>query len=385
MARSTTDQQEEERRDSILVVEENQRIYQSLSQARNDDQIIQVLQQYSGQFLTFWRSFEKEHEDLWTRVEQGSKALDRANEAVDQANKEINVLQEQMRTHREASAATQQTSSSALERRSEKLPDAPVFDHGEATEFYSWLRRIKLKLSVNADRYPTPESRIGYVVSRLSGAAARHVEPYLDREGSTVEDVYSTLDQRFGDPFRKQTARDKYRQLRQGHKEFAVFIAEFYEYSMQAEIPMGDQIYDLRDKLSFELKQEVLRYRPNTLADFVNEIQFANRNLTQLNKDKARFKKPSLTSSNPFLPPSKTTSEPKALVELPTPTSTPGRASPQSNNPFRAPLAERTCYNCGQKGHIAFQCKAPRKNQISLAAVELPEKDSGKEQGPEKS
>src|SRR5271165_3235842 len=55
--------------------------------------------------------------------------------------------------------------------KSEKIADPPLFSGKKPAELTSFLFLLRLKLSGNADRYPTEDSRASYAISRLSERA----------------------------------------------------------------------------------------------------------------------------------------------------------------------------------------------------------------------
>ncbi|OJD22342.1 hypothetical protein ACJ73_06313, partial [Blastomyces percursus] len=67
-------------------------------------------------------------------------------------------------------------------RRSVKIDDPKHLTDGKEPFFEHWLSRMKNKFVVNADHFPTEESKIAYIENRTDGAAARHLAPRM-REG----------------------------------------------------------------------------------------------------------------------------------------------------------------------------------------------------------
>ncbi|KAL9048944.1 MAG: hypothetical protein Q9162_007473 [Coniocarpon cinnabarinum] len=137
-----------------------------------------------------------------------------------------------------------------LREKSEKIPDAPIFKEGTAQDLYSWMLRIKSKLIVNHDRYPLNENK--------------------------------ALEDRFGDPFQRNTERRNYANLRQTNKPFNEFIATFFKYAIEAGILEADQMYDLQNKISNKMQSAVSTYKPDTLQGFVKKLQFVDKNIQQL-------------------------------------------------------------------------------------------------------
>ena len=51
--------------------------------------------------------------------------------------------------------------------KSEKLPDPLMFD-GNQNDLYPFITKLRLKLSINHDRYPTEASKVSYGISHLN-------------------------------------------------------------------------------------------------------------------------------------------------------------------------------------------------------------------------
>src|SRR6266516_122062 len=73
---------------------------------------------------------------------------------------------------------------STIPAKSEKLPDPPMFG-GIRKELRPFVTKLRLKLSVNADRFPTEQDKLSYAMSRLYGDAARTIDPFF-RNGSLM-------------------------------------------------------------------------------------------------------------------------------------------------------------------------------------------------------
>lgn len=90
---------------------------------------------------------------------------------------------------------------------------------------------MRNKMTANKKMMPTELLKKSYVQSRVSGNALAQLEPRL-RENTTrpftmANEMLDILTSAFGDPNRKQTARTKYRTLRQGDRDFSDFRAKF--------------------------------------------------------------------------------------------------------------------------------------------------------------
>jgi len=90
---------------------------------------------------------------------------------------------------------------------------------------------IRVKLSDNADRYPTEESKVNYIFSLCDGAAKTSLLPrWADVNGNKFESVNAFLeflDTHFGDPDRTGTAQANIDKLRQKNRDFTTYYTEF--------------------------------------------------------------------------------------------------------------------------------------------------------------
>ena len=161
--------------------------------------------------------------------------------------------------------------------RSAKLPECPELSDGKEVKWDYWWFMVKLNLEGNADDFPKPMHRIGYVVSRCKGKALDHVIPRI-REGclnpyKDYEDVIEHLKEIFEDPNRMVKALAEYYQLKMASgDDFGDFLIEFHRVAQEAEIPKKDWKSGLFEKLDWSLLDGYLQ---NTIATEVqNDIDF---------------------------------------------------------------------------------------------------------------
>lgn len=85
---------------------------------------------------------------------------------------------------------------------SERLPDPDKFD-GDRKDLRRFVSQVHEKMKANKDRFPSAQSRMAYVTSRLKGAAYAQILPYV-REGicqlGDYDQILNTLTRAFGDP-----------------------------------------------------------------------------------------------------------------------------------------------------------------------------------------
>ena len=80
--------------------------------------------------------------------------------------------------------------------------DAPIFDGSDRELYKDWKRAVLCKLKMSAFLYPTPESGVLYMASRLAGVAANILNHAIDEGEPEADDVPSAfllLDDSFQD------------------------------------------------------------------------------------------------------------------------------------------------------------------------------------------
>ena len=137
-------------------------------------------------------------------------------------NAKYQLQKERRQAEREASQfsniSMQPVTAAPGERRSQKLPDPPLLDNGLEPTWDSWIQKIRAKLAVNGDHYPNETSRMGYVLSCLSGKAAQHTEsrsPF----GSSAVNPYCTMSEVLDDLKDVYEDPDKLRNYRRAYIE----------------------------------------------------------------------------------------------------------------------------------------------------------------------
>ena len=93
---------------------------------------------------------------------------------------------------------------------------------------------VNIKLTDNAEQFPSDQHRLAYIYGRLEGNSLAQVQPHITEEEITLANVpalLNILQTAFGDPDPQGTATRKLRRLRQTNKEFSTYVAEFIRLS----------------------------------------------------------------------------------------------------------------------------------------------------------
>ncbi len=267
-------------------------------------------------------------------------------------------------------------------KRSTKLPDPPILTDGKDPKFEDWLSRIKDKLLVNEDHYPTDQIQRAYVISRIGGEAAGFIAPRLRSDShepyQDLADLFRHLTDIYDDPNRVANAKRTFRKLLMLKNDvFHTFYSTFLRLANEAHIApelLKDELYD---KLSFDLQKQVFRDHQDptcTFKRFVTTCSTTDHALKEIDSRQNRVKR-----AMPTAPSTERLSEPKSP---PFPRRTPPASTTYTER--QKLLQENKCFYCKQEGHRAFECpkkEQPKNRPTEIKAVEVPteEPESGKD------
>jgi len=285
---------------------------------------------------------------------------------------------------------------------SKKHPDPPeLHGSGQPEEVKSQLRtftaQLRIKLALNADWYPTEQSRLSYAASRLQHPASSQYLPFVKTNGHIdiaggVEGLIKKLEVAYGDPDRLRSATQKFNDLVQGNKPFSTFIATFQNLAAELSFNEVSLINYLDIKKSRDLSRLMIgRKVPNTLASYIQLLQELDNDQRYFNEKHPRTNtthKPfsnnqpastitnsSITTAHPASPPTNTGTKPLTTTQG-------GDAMDTSAARIRGPLSETErarrlnnglCLYCGTHTfERGVQCplkRRPRPQQVHEATL----------------
>lgn len=298
-----------------------------------------------------------ERADFESRIEQAAEEqqeLESTNSAVRAENANLrdeNVdLRAEIRIMDRQRSETPGPSGSSS---SKKIPDPSQFGGGHTAQYRSWRTDMKFKMKVNADHYQSEDSKIAYVVTRLTEEARAYMEPFINPDSPsqliTAGEVFQRLDDRYDDPNHQRAARAEYTRLRQGGLDFHDFLGRFNSLAADAVISENDQMWDLKDKLSTGMQKTIQGYVPSSLNSFIQHLHAVNydyKNIARNEEQRKRNRERAAASSSGTPPPSRGTTNPPRTATTP--------ANPGAQ-PFRNKEGQQ-CFRCGSKDHLARFC-----------------------------
>jgi hypothetical protein len=238
--------------------------------------------------------------------------------------------------------------------KSTKLPDPPIFTDGKGMKFSDWVSRIRNKLRVNSDHYPTDSIQLAYIEGRVEGEAARHISPRLAPDSAdpyrTIQDLLDHLSEIYEDPNRTFEAKNEFKKLFMSKNQtFHEFHTKFLQLSNEAKIIKNDLKYELYSKLSFALQKAVISHFNSDISfqEFAKQCGIYDQSLRAIEARESRTKK-----SGTLISPTNT----KTVVQPATSTSNP-RSRLSYNNELKQQLSRAgKCFICHEAGHLMRDC-----------------------------
>jgi hypothetical protein len=271
-------------------------------------------------------------------------------------------------TERETPAFATPPSESS--RPSEKLPDPDAFK-GQRSDLRRFIQQICSKITSNADRFPTAQSRLIYVAGRLKDNAYNLILPktqYSVPQFIDYPQLLEYLEQAFSNPNRVQNAQDRLYILKQKNQDFSVYLSEFQRLALEGEMPDSALTPLLYQGISREL-QDMLLHNPAPTREFqpfarhLQELDNRYRRHQQQvsqkgDRGKGNKNTKPVTPSQGYKPGPWAPTKPAHTTD---PDSMDLSTTRQSNKKFMpGGQKERSeCYRCRSKDHFVGQCPHP--------------------------
>ena len=227
--------------------------------------------------------------------------------------------------------------------RTERLPDPPMFN-GKRKDLTLFITKLRFKLEGNADRYPDERSKIIYAHSRLERDPATLIDPMMDKDIHSVEQLLAFLKATYDDPNKELSAWSKLDALKQGKKGFLSHFAEFRRLVADTELNESAQISHLRRTLSDELRRAMvgvlvphnLNNYANLIAQYDNDLRYLPSRPTQRPTHVAAVRR-----------------DPDAM-EIDA-----SKYAPAGSAEREKRIKEGRCFKCNSKNHISRNCSVP--------------------------
>ena len=185
---------------------------------------------------------------------------------------------------------------------SKSYSDAPVFNGSDRKLNKDWKRAVLRKLKMSACLYPTPESGVLYMASRLAGVAAEILNQAIDEaepEADNVASAFYLLDDSFQDSDEYGTALAAMDRLIIKEENMVhTFLAKWTMLNIKLGRDKNSRpaITKFRNKLPASVTSKLLDLRPtSTLAQLLERAHWVEQNLIQLNHSHACESKPPST------------------------------------------------------------------------------------------
>src|SRR5450631_2852370 len=119
------------------------------------------------------------------------------------------------------------------------------------------------KFDINEDHFRSEKAKMGYLFSRTTGKAQKHLQPRYkskdDFEYKTTEEMMETLRQVFNDPNKLLNAQLAFSELvMQKGEVFADFYTDFLVAAGKAKIATDRYQFELRNKVTLPLKSKLV-------------------------------------------------------------------------------------------------------------------------------
>lgn len=224
---------------------------------------------------------------------------------------------------------------------------------GNPDMFPVFMGQCRLYISVKADDFPTDRDKVGFIISMLSGPAARWGTPLLTQPSPLMDNFVGFCEHMrlmYEDPIKTQTATRRLKALRQGRRPLQGYISEFRLLSQDSAWNEAALVDAFQDGLSEEMLDELARV--DIPPDLTGLIHLCLRIDARLQQRRSRRAIPE-TRTAPVV--GATPVQREEPMEL-------GAARPRlSVAEMNRRRSGGLCFYCGDPGHLAAFCPKKRR------------------------
>ena len=261
------------------------------------------------------------------------------------------------------------------------FPDSLIFTNGKDPTIEQWLSKMRSKLKLNQEHYPDNDTQICYAENRCGGEALEHLQPHLRADSlipfETVDDLFTKLEEVYGDPHRKEHAMEKFRELKMGSGSFNAFYSEFIKLAAELEFTKEMLLREFMHKLSPCMQDRMnsgLEY-PDNIKDLAARCRKIYDQILATDWVRSNIKLVNIKVANTttrfipptrFVPPSSQTTSTSISGYRPKPGNT---FSPLTNEERLKLMKEGRCFYCRQPGHTTANCPKSITKATSVAEI----------------
>lgn len=268
--------------------------------------------------------------------------------------------------------------------KSTKIPDPSIFS-GDKREFFIWKEAILLKLNANSDHFPTQQSKMAFIFSRLSPSSQAHLQGWVENGiilFPSAELMMKTLGIIFDDPNRKRDSVARLHSNMQRNRPFSSWIAEMRRDAAIA--GYNNDSYRLKDlilmNMSLELKQALIYEREIDSLDLdetVSRLQDIDNRQRAFASAAARTN-PRQNRYTQWTPASSNQTQPLPGDPMDLSATISKRRGPLSQEEKDRRRQQGLCLYCADSGHQIRYCpQKPSTNSIAGRVIDLQEVKTG--------
>ena len=292
-----------------------------------------------------------------------------------------------------AAIPTTPTSSQKSKPENEDMPDAPEVTElretlrvklpdtysGNRKDLEVFLLQVELYTHFNDDKFPTDESYGLWTSSYLRGEALRWIEPFLkdyfQHDATcgtmvTTQTMFGTwkgfkkeIRRMFGDIDEIKTAEDHLYGLKQTGSALT-YATEFQRYGNQTNWDTSALISHYRRGLKSHVRMELARmeHQPTDMVSLIEHTVRIDNRLYEFQKERRTYANPKTNYKYRGNEGRKRDNHPRDNrwndpMELDATFKTERPRDPKKDRQFK----ERLCFNCDKPGHMARDCRQPKK------------------------